>query len=360
MKKVLITASGFSHIVSFHLPYLRSLRDRGWEVHLCCGGEPTGIDCADQLFSVPFTKSMLSPANLRVSRTIHRLCREHDYDLLITHTSLAAFFTRLGTFALRKRPRVINVVHGYLFDDSDSLPRRLIMEGAERLLAGHTDLVLTMNEYDYRWATVHRAAPQVKSIHGMGVALSPRESAERADLGLGEDDYVMIFPAEFSPRKNQAMLIRALPRLPRCCKLLLPGQGELLGSCKALAGELGVEDRVIFPGFVRDIGSLLAVSDLAVSSSRYEGLPFNVMEAMAFGLPRVVSDVKGNRDLVKDGVSGFLFPYGDVAAFAAAVRRLLDEPELQKSMGQRSREDFDAYRLENVFPEVMEAYLSVL
>ena len=360
MKKVLITASSFSHIVSFHLPYLRGFQERGWEVHLCCGGERKEIDCADRLISAPFTKSMLSPSNLKASRLIHQLCKENDYDLLISHTSLAAFFTRLGTFALKKRPRVINVVHGYLFDDSDSLPRRLIMQGAERLLSGHTDLVLTMNEYDYQWAMTHRAAAQVKSIHGMGVALSPCESASRADLGVNEDDYLMIFPAEFSPRKNQAMLIRALAELPPRVKLLLPGQGELWDSCRTLARELGVEDRVIFPGFVNGIGSLLAVSDLAVSSSRYEGLPFNIMEAMAFGLPRVVSDVKGNRDLVEDGVSGFVCPYDDKSAFIAAVRKLLDDPALQKSMGQKSQESFEAYRLENVFPEVMEAYFSVL
>lgn len=360
MKKVLITASSFSHIVSFHLPYLRGFRERGWEVHLCCGGELKEIDCADRLFRAPFTKSMVSPANLKASRMVHQLCKENDYDLLITHTSLAAFFTRLGTFALKKRPKVINVVHGYLFDDSDSLRRRLVMQGAERFLAGHTDLVLTMNEYDARWAKSHRAAAQIRSIHGMGVAVTPCESAKRAELGLREDDYVMIFPAEFSPRKNQAVLIRALAELPSRVKLLLPGQGELLESCKALSKELGVEDRVIFPGFVNGIGSLLSISDLAVSSSRYEGLPFNIMEAMAYGLPRVVSDVKGNQDLVEDGVSGFVCPYDDAPAFAAAVRKLLDDPALQQSMGRKSREDFEAYRLENVFPEVMEAYLSVL
>lgn len=364
MPSVLYTASTFSHIVSFHLPYLRRFRELGWQVEVACGGEMRDVPYADALRELPLAKSITSPANFRAARMLRTMMERENYDLVITHTSLAAFFTRWAARGMKRRPPIVNVMHGYLFDDRTAGLKKLLLPAAEKLTAPQTDLLLTMNAWDDRWAREHRAARRIEFIPGMGVALdrfaAPPETrdAMRRRLDLGPDDVALIYPAEFSGRKNQAMLLRAMPSLPANVKLLLPGRGALLEDMQALSRSLGLEGRVLFPGQVSDIPDWLAASDIAVSASRSEGLPFNIMEAMAAGLPVVASAVKGHTDLVTEGETGFLFPYDDETAFSAAVRRLAEDDALRTQMGRAGWQQVQRYRLEDVLPRVMELYLS--
>lgn len=357
-KKLLMTASTFSHIRNFHLPYLAEFKRLGWEVHVACGGGETAIPCCDRSISLPMEKSFTSPSNFRACAKLRKLIKKERYDLVITHTSLAAFFTRLAEKGLRRRPRTVNVVHGYLFDDRSSRLRAAVLKAAEYLTAPQTDLVLTMNGYDTLWAGTHPVAKEVRSVPGMGIDREKLAvSGGTRDCGAHDSDFVLIYPAEFSERKNQAMLIRALPRLPGEVKLLLPGDGALLDDCKALAEKLGVAERVVFPGYIRNVGAAFAAADAAVSSSRSEGLPFNVVEAMLCSLPVIASRVKGHTDLVEDGVTGYLYDYNDEAAFAEAVKRLYNDREAAQTMGAAGKEKADRYALENAFQAVMDAYL---
>ena len=352
--KVLITASTFSHIVSFHLPYVRRFRELGWEVHVACGGAPRDIPGADRLIQLPLEKKLAAPGNLRASAILRRLMRENAYDLVLTHTSLAAFFTRFAELGLRRHPPTVNIVHGYLFDDSTPPAKAALLRSAEHLTAPVTDLLLTMNRYDYDWAVSHRAGKTVRMIPGMGVPCVTTDDSRSEHEG-----FVLIYPAEFSERKNQAMLIRAMRLLPESVKLVLPGRGALLDECRELSEDLSVNKRVYFPGHVDNVRELLRSADAAVTASRSEGLPFNVMEAMQCALPIIASDVKGNADLVQDGVTGLLFPFNDEAAFAKCVKRLMEDRETAVQMGQNGRAAVGKYELDNVLDTVMAEYLSL-
>ena len=274
--------------------------------------------------------------------------------------------TRRAAAALRPRPPLACVCHGYLFDDETPLPRRAVLRAAERLTAAQTDLLLTMNAYDEATARRARLARRIEHIPGMGVdfsrldAMRADRDAVRASLGFSPADRVLLFAAEFSARKNHAMLLRALAALPAPVKLLLPGSGELLPDCRALARRLGLDSRVVFPGYVADMAPLYRAADAAVSASRSEGLPFNIMEAMYAGLPVVASRVKGHTDLLDDRRTGLLFPYDDDAAFAAAVRELLDRPELAAALGRAAHDAVLPFALPQALPRVMDLYLSLL
>lgn len=165
---------------------------------------------------------------------------------------------------------------------------------------------------------------------------------------------MLIYAAEFSSRKNQRMLINAMPELPNAV-LLLPGRGALLDDCRTLAQQKGVADRVRFPGFTSNIEQYYRAADLCVSSSRSEGLPFNVMEAMACGLPAVLSDVKGHEDLVRSGENGLLFPYDDQNAFIRAVKQAA-EPVLQAQMSAAAVQTAVPYGIDAVFPTLTAIY----
>lgn len=365
MKRVLMTASTYGHIRSFHLPYLKRFQELGWQTHVACGGTAGDLPYADVTHDLPFEKSMTSLANFKAVMLLRKLMQTQKYDLVITHTSLAAFFTRLAVKGLSPCPKVINMAHGYLFDDDSSFMKQRILLGAEQLTAKQTDLLLTMNAYDYELAMRHGLGKRVYNVPGIGVEFSALDNpvdtrpALRTVYGFAPEDFVLLYAAEFSTRKNQAMLIRALPSLPEHVKLLLPGRGDLLENCKTLAEHLGIAHRVVCPGFVSPMAPLYQLADCAVSSSRSEGLPFNIMEAMYTGLPVVASRVKGHTDLLEDNVSGLLYPYDDAAAFAAHIQYLLDHPTFAASLGKTAHEAVLPYGLENVLPEVMDHYLSL-
>ena len=290
---------------------------------------------------------------------LRHLMQRNHYDLVIAHTSLASFFTRLAEKGISDRPPTINVMHGYLFGPNTGKIKSAFLKGAEHLVSSETDLILTMNEWDRGWTQRHLPKVSQAFIPGMGVSDRCMKKGGNTFAELQEEDYVLVYAAEFSPRKNQKLLIQALSSLPFNVKLLLPGEGALLKECKQLAKELGVEKRVLFPGQIDTIGDALAVADVAVSSSRSEGLPFNLLEAMRWGLPIVASDVKGNSDLVQDGVNGYLFRDNDEATLLEAILRLMSNKEKARMMGEKSRVLSEQYYIEIVKPLVMKEYLSL-
>ncbi len=366
-RKVLITASTYSHIVNFHLPYLRKFREAGWTVHAACGGEPMDVPWADKVIDFPLKKSMWSPGNLRAAMELSETMQRERYELICTHTSLAAFFTPLALWGVEERPKVVNMVHGYLFDGETPWLKRNLLLGAERWMAADTDLVLTMNRWDYELAERYRLGRKVIHIPGVGVDFSrfdrvPPDSRERLrkKWGISEEAFVLLYAAEFSARKSQNVAIRALKLLPETVWLALPGEGALREECRELAQRLGLESRVLFPGQVRDIPAWCAMADAAVSASRSEGLPFHIMEAMYAGLPAVASDVKGHSDLISEGETGLLYPYGDEKIFAEQVWRLLGSPELRRVLAKNARATVLQYSLERVLPVVWEQYAALM
>lgn len=361
--KVLFTASTYSHILNFHLPYLRWFQDQGWIVHVACGGTVAPIPYADQILHLPFEKRMSAPGNFRASAVLRRRIRKERYDLIAAHTALASFFTRMALVGLRERPAVANMVHGYLFDGESPVLKRSVLLTAERLTAPQTDLLITMNRWDFETAQRYHLGKRVVNVLGVGVdfsrvcwtAMTPRECL-REEFYLSPGAFVLIYPAEFSKRKSQAVLIRALAELPKNVVLVLAGDGVLREECRALACSLGLEDRVVFPGYLKDMAPWYAMADAAVTASRSEGLPFNVMEAMYLGLPVVASAVKGHVDLIHHGETGLLYPYGDSKACAEAIRSLLYDRKLCQRLGEQAREDMAQFSLDAAFPAVTGAY----
>ena len=362
MPKILYIASTVGHLKSFHLPYLRQLSRDGWTVHTAGKGGDEPLPGAQAGFDIPFEKSMFSPKNLGVVLQLRRLLREENYDAISVHTSLAAFFTRLAVMLSGRRPLVVNTVHGYLFDQDTPQPKQTILRWAEKLTAGYTDLLLTMNAQDTRIAREHRLCRgEILFTRGMGVDFSRFSPADvemrmraRKSFGIPDDAFVLVYAAEFSGRKNQQALLRAAARLPQRVWLLLAGRGDLLEESKNLARELGIADRVVFAGFVKDVERCYHAADLCLSTSRSEGLPFNLMEAMSCALPVVATAVKGHEDLVEPEQTGLLVPFGDEDGLCRAISRLLEHPELCLEWGHRARAQMEQYGLQPVLKANME------
>jgi glycosyltransferase EpsD len=362
-KKLLFVASTGPHIRQFHLPYLQRLKQEGWRIHAACSRGGGMIPYAERVLDVPFRKRMVSVSNFRAAGLLRKQIRREGYDAVLVHTSLAAFFTRLAVMGLKDRPKVINTVHGYLFDDQTPFFKRILLLAAEKLTAPVTDLVITMNRFDHALAQTHRLGSKIGFVPGVGVDFDRLEAGRthsrklRKALDIRQEDFVVIYPAEFSRRKNQSLLLHAMTRLPENTVLVLPGAGQYRAKCQRLAHRLGIAHRVRFPGYVADMVPWYEMADAAVSTSRSEGLPFNIMEAMYLGLPVVASDVKGHTDLIPGPQYGLLFPFGDPEACAAEILRLLRDPELARSISKAASEEVMQYALSRVQPRLMSLYL---
>lgn len=310
-KKVLFCASTLSHLVNFHLPYLRDFRDWGFEVWTASGGGTAReIPFAERQVEVPFHKKFFSPKNILAIFQLRRLLMAEKFTCISTHTTLANAVIRAAVLLMprKRRPKVYCICHGYLFGEGDGLKKWGYLL-PEKICAKVTDVLMVMNREDEAIAKRHRlAGGELVFLHGMGLdparfpAVTPDEREKgRREMGFGAEEILVVYAAEFSRRKNQQSLIRAFAKAaeknPRL-RLLLAGSGATLEECKALAEQLKLGEKVRFLGHVEGMERLYPLCDAAVSSSRIEGLPFNILEAMICGLPVIASRVKGHVDLL--------------------------------------------------------------
>jgi len=315
--RILYCASVIGHINNFHLPYIERLRSEGHTVKIMARGD--GAD-----YNVPFEKKFFSAANGACRAEIKKIIEREKFDVIILNTSLAAFHIR---FALPKkdRPRVINIVHGYLFSENTGFIKRTLLLMVEKLVASRTDAIIVMNEDDRKIAEKNKLClGKVYNSHGMGASvreIKSQPAALRREL-LCQDRFVMAFVGELSGRKNQAFLIKALndvkEKIPNAV-LWLVGDGTEREKLEGLAGEIDLSSSVFFLGQREDACDLMRACDLYVSASMIEGMPFNIIEAMGCGKTVLASRVKGHTDLIEEGVTGFMFKYGNTREFVEKV-----------------------------------------
>ena len=208
--------------------------------------------------------------------------------------------------------------------------------------------------------------PPLETLHhGLDPAALPVPGRDgvRAELGIAEDAPVVGSVANFKAAKDHATLLRAAAQVRQAIpsvRFVLVGQGPLEAETRRLAGQLGLDQTVVFAGFRTDATRLMAGFDAFALSSTYEGLPIALIEAMAVGCPAVVTRVGGTPEVVTDGVHGFLVPPRDPAALAAGLTRLLGDRALRDGLGLAAAaraQDFDirtaVRRMEQVYARLL-------
>jgi glycosyltransferase involved in cell wall biosynthesis len=161
---------------------------------------------------------------------------------------------------------------------------------------------------------------------------------QRRHLGLG-DEFLWLAVGRLEPVKDYPSLLRAMMALPKAARLIVAGAGPEEGRLRRMASELGLEARIRFLGFERDVLPWMHAADGFVLSSRWEGLPMSLLEAGACGLPAVATDVPGSREIIVDGQNGFLAPAGDSLSLCDTMIRMIRlSREERDAMGTRGRE----------------------
>lgn len=283
--------------------------------------------------------------DLRVLSALKEIIVKHDINLIHTHDYKTDLFAYLLRLWLHRQLTLISTAHAW------------VMVGAKGELYRRLDLLL-MRRFDHLIA-VSRAtknemveagvSPELISVIHNAIDTDawrpfPENQAFRNELRISPSVPVVGYVGRIMPEKDLDTWVRAAARVGQQypeAQFVLVGEGkddQTLQQLTDLASILGLTGRVHFPGYRENLLPVYASFDVFFLSSRREGLPNSILEAMALGVPVVTTDVAGAKELVVDKKTGYVLPQGDVENLASAIARLLSNTFLKKQMGRAGRE----------------------
>lgn len=338
---------------------VRRLAADGHDVHVVVGASGA---LTDELEAVGIPTSSCSGLlrqihpvhDARAVRQLARMIRAFAPDLVTCHSSKAGIIGRLAARAAGVP--CIFTVHGWAFIVTVRQPVRGTYKVLERGCARLARRVVCVSHQVHQMgidAGVD-AAKLVVVHNGMP------DVATHLRANPGSDNPRAVMVARFASPKDHASVIRAMARVPGL-KLDFVGDGPDEDAAKALAGEIGVTDRIAFLGRRTDVAEILARSHIFILSSLSEGFPISTLEAMRAGLPVVVSNVGGAGEAVRDGETGFLFARANLDELADRMNRLAADAGLRASMGAAGRQFYEAeFTFERMYQRTLAIYESAL
>jgi glycosyltransferase involved in cell wall biosynthesis len=302
-----------------------------------------------------------------VAGRLARAARAQRIEVLHAHQYTPFFYAALAKVLAGTAPRLILTEHGR----HDPDPIKPLRRAVNRLVLDPlADAVTAVSAFSAdRLRKVDGFAGRRLLVIENGIDLARYDPVSdraglRRRLGLAPERRYVVHVARCHPVKDQATLLDAFCEVASAraeVDLLLAGDGPLRPELEAQAGRLGIAGRVQFLGVRRDVPDLLRAADVFVLTSRSEAASLTLLEAMAVGLPVVVTNVGGNPEMVRDGQEGLLVPRGDRPAIAAAVLRLLDEPAEAARLGRAGADRVRrVYRIERTVERYFDLYRSLV
>lgn len=307
-----------------------------------------------RVISVPHLVRRVRPGrDLFAALWLFRWCRRHRPAIVHTHSSKAGVLGRLAAWTAGV-PAIVHSVHGWSFNGDMGPSARRGCTYLERVLARVTTRLVVVTSIDLRKgleACVGRRDQYEVVYNGIDLAdFAPATSergAVRAGLGVAGSAPLLGTVGRMADPKDPLSMVDAFARVvqsePRAMFVWV-GDGPLRAAVEDRVRERGLVGRFLIPGVRTDVAALLSALDVFVLSSRWEGLPRTVTEAMACGIPVVATDVGGVVEVIEDRRTGLLVPPGDPALLADRVQKLLHQPELAGALARAGRvraRDFD-------------------
>lgn len=201
----------------------------------------------------------------------------------------------------------------------------------------------------------------VELVPGVGVDFSKVNQIINDPLitkkDFNEENKILLSVGELNKNKNHRVVIESLSRLNRNdFQYIICGEGPERQNLQKLVKYLKLENQVQFLGFRTDVLEIYKISDIFIFPSKREGLSVSLMEAMAFGLPVLASNIRGNYDLIDEGLGGELFDPKDSKVLANKINKLLDKQSLMNSFGDYNKNKVQIYSIDNVLKQVTKIY----
>lgn len=378
MKKVLYITTLSRTINAFLVPHIEMLLENGYEVDCACSidkeVDKNIIEKGVKVFDIPFSRSPLSGGNIKAFKKLIEIQKANEYDIVHVHTPIASIYGRLLK-AKFKNLKTIYTVHGYHFLKGGSKAGWILYYPIEKIMAKFTDVTISINKEDYEITKNKLKPKKCYYVNGVGLDLkqykplsSEEITSKREELGLSEEDFVVIMIAELNENKNQIQLIKALEILKdkyHNIKALCVGEGAKLPQLQQEAKNRGIENNIMFLGFRTDVNELINISDMGVLLSYREGLPRNIMELMANGKQVVVTNIRGCRDLVCNENVGTIVEVGDYGGTANDIEYYYNEKTTYEQIVATNfknkdeviiREEIKPYEVNNVITQILKIY----
>ncbi|MEM4283847.1 MAG: glycosyltransferase family 4 protein [Candidatus Caldarchaeum sp.] len=335
---------GAQHIVYLLAKYLRS----DYEITVACA--PGGLlierlrELNIRVMEIPELCRLPHPVkDLRALWKLYRLIRSERFDIVHTHSTKAGLLGRLAA-ACAKVPVIVFTAHGWAFSEGRPWLWRWFLAQAERLPAWLSTKIICVSEYDRQLALRFQVASREKLVvipNGLGAepfcTLADKREL-RTQLGASDAVGIVTMVGRLAPPKDFETLITAWEGLNAPgWQLWIVGEGPLRLRLEELIHAKGLDERIKFLGERRDVPDILKASDIFVLTSRWEGMPLTLIEAMLAGLPVIATRVGGVPELVEDGVTGLLVPPKDALTLRSALERLLSSAETRQRMGEAGR-----------------------
>ncbi len=320
---------------------------------LVAAGTPTDregelTDPEVSVHRVPLVRPVSPATDMRALRAVRQLVQDTRPQVVHTHMAKAGTIGRLAVLSSRPatRPRLVHTFHGHVLEGYFAGPQQKAFIELERRLARRTDVIVAVSP-EIRDELVDLGvgkAGQYRVIP-LGLDLAPllavgtrsgKPGTLRSMLGLGADVPLVGVLGRLVPVKDHATLFHAVAATPGA-HLAVLGDGELRQELEGLSRHLEIADRTHFTGWWDDVPGALADLDVVALSSRNEGTPVALIEALAAGRPVVATDVGGVRHVVQDSVTGWLCPPADPAALAELLQRALVNRELAGRLAEEGR-----------------------
>jgi glycosyltransferase involved in cell wall biosynthesis len=342
-------------VQNFLLPLIQFLTNHGFDVTTACSPGPFFPSLRAQglrMVGLPISRSAKAWKHLHSTICLYRFLRSHRFDIIHVHTPIAGLIGRFAAWRARV-PIKIYTAHGFYFHDEMNPLKRFFHVNLERLGARWGDFILTQSEEDRQTAIRYKISSSYRiATIGNGVDLlrfdpekvsSGEKSKRLAEFGIPPGAPVVGMIGRMVREKGYREFIEAAPRIlakfPHTHFLCIGD--ELQSDHDASKREflvrirdLNLKNRIHFSGMRSDIPELLGILSVYTLPSYREGMPRSVIEAMAMGLPVVATNIRGCREEVVHGETGYLIPPRSADALAAAVIDLLADPNKAKNFGR--------------------------
>lgn len=368
MKKILYITTISDTINAFLVPHIKLFIEQGYKVDCAANlveeftKELVNEDV--KLFNIPFTRNPLDINNIKALKKLVQIQEENNYDIVHVHTPVASVYGRLLKVKFPKL-KIIYTVHGFHFYKGAPILNWAIYYPIERIMAKFTDTIITINSEDYKRAKKFNIKNTYK-VNGVGVDLKKYNldnfdrKVIRESLNLKDDDFVILMIAEVNKNKNHKQMIDAIEILKNRgidnIKVLCAGDGVIFEEVKAYIEDKNLQENIYMLGYRTDINELISACDIGILMSYREGLPRNIMELMACKKPVIGTDIRGIRDLVNDGVNGYLVKVGDREGTAKSIERIYRDKMLLDDMSDNAYESIRKYCIDDVVSQLQEIY----
>jgi len=365
-------------VKQFLLPLVDALRTAGYEVSIACARGPYFEDLRTAGYNMienPISRNANLLNHVKSLWRTYRLLRGGHYDVMHVHTPIAALLCRIAA-RMAGVPVKIYTAHGFYFHDHMRPWLRTALIWLERIGGACGDFIMTVSGEDEQTAIrekIARAGRVETILNGIDPRrFNPARFTDsdlielRRSLEIPLNAYVIGIVGRLVREKGFFELFEAMAAVAAKhfhARLLVVG--DVLPSdydgtkneLKERLVQLGLQDRVTFAGLVDDSAPYLAIMDAFALPSYREGMPMSLLEAMAMGLPVVATDIRGCREEVVHGQTGWIVPARQSAPLAERLLWFIEHPDEAADMGRRARERaLTVFNLEKVLHHQLQIY----